>query len=144
MKKIIDKIFLIIKSEGFIYLVVGGITTLVNLVVYAVLYNLLKIDVTISNIISVTISILFAYVANKIVVFKSKTHNVKETIIEMAKFCGARISTMIIEVGGVFFMYNILKIHKKKKKIATQIIVIIVNYFISKFFVFKGNKSNNK
>ncbi len=144
MKKIIDKIFLIIKSEGFIYLVVGGITTLVNLVVYAVLYNLLKIDVTISNIISVTISILFAYVANKIVVFKSKTHNVKETIIEMAKFCGARISTMIIEVGGVFFMYNILKIHPMVAKIATQIIVIIVNYFISKFFVFKGNKSNNK
>lgn len=134
------KILRLIKTEAFKYLVVGGLTTLVNVLSYALLYSVLKIDVTISNIISVALAILFAYIANKIIVFKSKTNHIKDTIYEMAKFCGARLSTMIIEVGGVFLLYNILNIHPMISKIATQVIVVIVNYFISKFFVFKNEE----
>ena len=132
------KILRLIKTEAFKYLVVGGLTTLVNVLSYALLYSVLKIDVTISNIISVALAILFAYIANKIIVFK--TNHIKDTIYEMAKFCGARLSTMIIEVGGVFLLYNILNIHPMISKIATQVIVVIVNYFISKFFVFKNEE----
>lgn len=132
----IKKILSIIRSEAFKYLVVGGLTTLVNLVCYAVLYRFCGIDVTISNIISIIIAILFAYVTNKIIVFQSKTNSLKELMIEMIKFCGARVSTMIIEVGGVFLLYNIMKIHPMIAKVVTQVIVIIGNYFISKFLVF--------
>lgn len=131
------KIFSIIDSEAFRYVIVGGLTTLVNLVTYRILYNIIGINVTVSNIISIAISILFAYVTNKIVVFKSKTTKLIELIQEMLKFCGARISTMIIEVVGVYIMYNILNIHPMLAKLITQVVVIIVNYFISKLFVFK-------
>lgn len=134
------KIYNIINSEGFRYIIVGGLTTLVNLIVYQLLYDFFGVDVTISNIISVSVSILFAYIANKIVVFKSKTNSILELLQEMIKFCGARVSTMIIEVGGVYLMYNILNIHPMIAKVVTQFIVITGNYFISKLFVFKNRE----
>ena len=138
MKKILS----IINVETVRYLVVGGLTTLVNIISYAILYQILKIEVTISNVISVALAIIFAYMANKIFVFKSKTNSLKELICEMIKFCGARLSTMIIEVVGVFALYNIMKINPMISKILTQVIVVIVNYFISKFLVF--NKRERK
>ena len=74
---------------------------------------------------------------NKVFVFESKTNTVKETFLEMVKFVGARMSTMAIEVGGVFLLYEVIHQDEVIAKLETQIIVLIVNYFISKFFVFK-------
>lgn len=127
-------------SDGMRYIIVGGCTTLVNLVVFAVCCNLLSIEVTLSNIISVITAILFAYVTNKIFVFRSHCANFKELALEFSKFIGARMFTMVVEVGGVFVLYNIIKQNELVAKLETQIIVLIVNYIISKFLVFKGTK----
>lgn len=132
MKKILNNI----DMEMINYIIVGILTTLTNISLYALFYKVFKIDVTISNILSVSISILFAYVTNRIFVFHSKKTGVKNILYEMFKFCSARVSTMIIEVGGVYVLHNMLNIHPMVSKLFTQIIVIIVNYFISKFFVF--------
>ena len=59
---------------------------------------------------------------------------------EFARFVGGRMSTMIIEVGGVFLIYNVMGQSKMLAKLITQVIVIIGNYFISKFLVFRGAK----
>lgn len=127
------------ESETLRYLFIGGCTTFVNIAVFWLLADLLLWETTISNVISVILSILFAYVTNKIFVFQAKTNGVKETFIEMCKFVGARLSTMVIEVGGVYLLYNIIGQWKMAAKLETQILVIIGNYFISKFFVFKQN-----
>ena len=60
MNKIINYIKKIVISEAFRYIVVGGFTTLVNLIVFTLMNKLLLIDVTISNITSVIVSIIFA------------------------------------------------------------------------------------
>lgn len=132
MKIILNRI----NKEVINYIIVGILTTLVNLLSYTLLYKILKIDVTVSNIISVSISILFAYITNRIYVFHSKETGFNNILIEMSKFCGARVSTMIIEVGGVFLLHNLLGIHPMISKLFTQVIVIVGNYFISKFLVF--------
>lgn len=132
-----NKLMKLIKSEAFKYLVIGGCTTLVNLVAYAIFVKVLHWDVTLSNVLSIAISILFAYVTNKLIVFQSHCASWKGVMYECAKFVGARLATMVIEVGGVFLTVNIIGQDAMIGKLETQIIVIVSNYFISKFLVFK-------
>lgn len=125
-------------TEVLRYIIVGGCTTLVNLVVFTMMCKIMLIDVTISNFVSVIISILFAYVTNKIFVFRSKCSNLHELVSEAMKFIGARLLTMVIEVGGVFLLVNIIGQDELIGKLETQVIVLVSNYIISKFLVFKG------
>ena len=133
MKGIID----FLKTEKMRYLIVGGLTTLVNLVSFHFLVSIIHWDVTISNIISVALAILFAFFANKFVVFQSKESDIKTLFSELVKFIGGRLITMVVEVGGVYLLYNIMGIPAMPSKLATQVIVVVLNYFISKYFVFK-------
>lgn len=135
-----DRIFRLLTSEGMRYLFIGGCTTLVNLLVFTVLCRLVRLDVNISNIISVAVSILFAYVANKLVVFRSHCSSLGELVGECARFIGARLATMVIEVGGVYVLYNIVHQDELIAKLETQVLVVIGNYFISRFLVFRDRK----
>lgn len=135
-----NRLMKLLTSEGMRYLFIGGCTTLVNLVVYAVLCKVVRLNVNVSNIISVAVSILFAYVANKLVVFRSHCGSIGELAAECARFIGARLATMVIEVGGVFLLYEILHQDEMISKLATQVLVVIGNYFISRFIVFKDRK----
>ncbi len=142
------KIKAIILSEAVRYIFIGGCTTLVNLLSFGFLCYLTPLGnsdlgITVSNVISVMIAILFAYFANKIFVFRSKTKTVKELIIEMSKFIGARLGTMLIEVGGVWIAVSLLNQNEMVGKLETQILVLIGNYFISKFLVFRGSKEES-
>lgn len=132
----IKKIIEILETEKIKYLIVGGMTTLVNLVTFHLLVDVLKWDVTISNILSVILAILFAFVANKFIVFSVKNTDVKSLLTQFSKFIAGRLVTMVIEVGGVYLLHNILVIPAMLAKVATQVIVVILNYFISKYFVF--------
>lgn len=120
------------------YLFFGGLTTLVNLVVFALLEGPLGIDYKISNFFSVAAAICFAFVVNKLYVFQSKSNSFRDTISEFIKFVLGRLVTMVVEVGGVPFCVELLGQPKMIAKLETQVIVVIVNYFISKLFVFKS------
>ena len=144
-----QKIKKTICSEAFMYLFIGGCTTLVNLVVFSVLtygtsLGNSDLGITISNVISIVLSILFAYVTNKLFVFHSKTNSFKELLYEMGKFIGARIATLVIEVGGVWLAVSVIGQDKMIGKLETQVLVVIGNYFISKFLVFTGNKEDKE
>ena len=132
-----NRIVRFLTSEGMRYLFIGGCTTLVNLVVFTILCRVVHLEVNISNIISVSVSILFAYVTNKLIVFRSHCNSIGELAAECARFIGARLATMVIEVGGVFVLYNILHQNEMVAKLATQVLVVIGNYFISRFIVFR-------
>lgn len=132
-----EKLGKLCHSEAMRYIIVGGCTTLVNLVIYTLLCKIIHLDVNISNIISVIIAILFAYITNKIFVFQSHCDSYRELYFEFSKFVGARLITMAIEVGGVFFLYEIIGQDEIWAKLETQVIVLIGNYVISKFLVFK-------
>lgn len=124
-------------NKAFRYIFAGALTTFVNFFVFTLLCKVFLLDVNISNIISVILSILFAYVINKIYVFEAKTKNFKDLFFEFFKFISARGVTMLIEVGGVFVLYSLLKIDELISKLIINVIVLILNYIISKFLVFK-------
>ena len=123
------------------YIIAGGCTTAVNFLVFTLLRYVWHIDVNVSNIISIICSVLFAYFANKIYVFGSKTNGYKELAAEFTKFVGARGITMIIEVGGVFVL-DLLHWNGLVAKLITQVIVLVTNYVFSKVFVFKGKEND--
>lgn len=129
-----------IRGEAFRYIIIGGCTTLVNFLVYTFMCKVLFIDVTVSNVTAIVISILFAYVTNKKIVFRSHCKNLYELFLEFVKFVGARLLTMLLEVGGVFLLVNIIGQDPVVGKLETQIFVIVGNFFISKYLVFRLKK----
>lgn len=124
------------------YIFFGGLTTLVNIVVFAILEGPVGIDYKVSNFFSVAAAICFAFVVNKLYVFQSKSTSFKDTIHEFIKFVLGRLVTMAVEVGGVPFCVELLGQPKMIAKLETQVIVMVVNYFISKLFVFKSSKES--
>lgn len=124
------------------YIFFGGLTTLVNIVVFGILEGPLGIDYKISNFFSVAAAICFAFVVNKLYVFQSKSNSFRDTLNEFVKFVLGRLVTMVVEVGGVPFCVELLGQPKMVAKLETQVIVMVVNYFISKLFVFKSSKES--
>ena len=122
------------------YLFFGGLTTLVNIVVFAILEGPLGIDYKVSNFFSVAAAICFSFVVNKLYVFQSKSNSFRDTVAEFIKFVLGRLVTMVVEVGGVPFCVELLGQPKMVAKLETQVIVMVVNYFISKLFVFRSKE----
>lgn len=123
------------------YVFFGGCTTLVNLVSFFFLRQA-GVQRDVANVISIILAILFAYVVNSRFVFQDKCENIKDHLRSFCKFVGARLATMVIEVGGVWFFAEIVHINDMAGKFITQFVVLALNYIFSKFLVFtNGRKS---
>ena len=141
--------------EGLLYLFFGGLTTLVNLCLSALFWYVLEwedwylggfaIGTFLGNLISIVTSIVFAYVTNRHWVFRSQVRGAKEVGVEFLKFAGGRVSTLIIEIGGVQLTTVLFpgdSVALFIGKLITQILVILINFIISKVFVFKEKKDD--
>lgn len=120
------------------YVFFGGCTTLVNLVSFWLLRHVTPLGITASNVISVFLAIVFAFLVNSGFVFHSQTKGFKGKMVEFVKFFGGRLSTMLIEVGGVWLLAEVIRMDEFLAKFTTQFIVLILNFFISKYFVFQS------
>ncbi len=136
MKEIIKKFC---TKEIILYIIFGIFTTLANIGSFYIMNSILKWNENLSNIIAILIAIIFAYITNKDLVFHSQAKENKEKLFEFVKFMLGRTITMILEfVGGlILFKFPIPKIITKT---GLTVIVIILNFFISKFFAFKSKK----
>lgn len=123
------------------YLIFGVLTTVVSFVVYFIFAKVFKIDEVISNVISWFFSVLFAFITNKLYVFESKETGKKTLLKEIISFYLARLFTGVVCDLGVFaLMVKTFKINDVLSKLVTQVIVIVLNYVLSKLIVFKQNK----
>ena len=134
IKKFLKKLC---SKEVILYLVFGVITTLVNIASFKILNSVFHLEENLSNNIAIILAVLTAYFTNRKFVFNSKASGFKERFIEFIKFVGGRLVTMLLESGGFFLLFNVLHVDKDISKISITILVIILNYFFSKFFVFK-------
>lgn len=136
-----DKLKQLIKKyltkEAILYVVFGVLTTIINLVSFYAMVNILKWEENLSNLIAIVLAVLVAYVTNKDMVFHSKATTFKEKITEFVKFVMGRAFTMIIELVGGFVLFK-LPIPNIISKGCLTVIVVILNFFISKFFAFKS------
>ena len=130
------------KKEIIVYIVVGILTTLIGLIVYYFLtYFFLnpvnKIELQCANIITWIISVIFAFFANRVYVF----HSCQSKIVEAFKFIFARISSLLLDMALMFILVSVMKFNHVVTKLFVQIIVILTNYILSKFLVFKKEES---
>lgn len=126
-------------EEIISYLIVGGLTTMVSLITYYLLvYTILDpnigIELQIANIVSWIFSVTFAYFTNRKYVFKSKN---KISFKEGISFYISRIGTLFLDMLMMYVFVTVLGFNDKIIKFVVQIIVIILNYILSKFIVFK-------
>ena len=136
LSKIIKKVC---TKEVIFYVIFGVLTTIINLGVFYVLSDLLKWDENLSNIIAIITAVLFAYFTNKDLVFHSEAKDIKAKWKEFAKFISGRAFTMVIEwIGGALLFLTPLP--QMISKLIVTVIVVILNFFISKFFAFKKTK----
>ena len=91
----------------------------------------------ISNVISWIGSVSFAYITNKIFVFKSKCDSEKDVLIEVYQFFKYRVFSLLIDILLMYVFVEIFNIDDMISKVIVQFIVIALNYIFSKLFVFK-------
>lgn len=137
----------LLNKETLSYLFFGVLTTIVN---YAVFLGTLVLygdeNALTANTISFIAATLFAYITNKIWVFKSKKWNVKVLKKEILSFSSARVISFLFEQVSLFICINMFGVGEYLvlgingilvSKIILSFIVVIVNYGLSKFFIFK-------
>ncbi len=126
------------------YLIFGVLTTIVSLVTYYIcVYTILAPDnavqLQIANVISWIISVAFAYITNRKFVFESKEKN---KIKEASKFVTSRIATLLMDMVIMYVGVTVLRFNDKIMKLISQVVVIVMNYILSKILVFKKEKNN--
>ena len=122
--------------EVLLYLVFGGLTTLINIISFFILRKF-NIALYISNAIAWILSVLFAFITNKLFVFESKGKSKKENTKELVSFFGFRILSLVIDMGAMYLLLDVLNIKELIAKIVSNVVVIILNYIFSKLFIFK-------
>lgn len=127
-------------KEILFYGIFGVLTTIVNIGTFYIMTSLLHIEENISNLIAISLAVLFAYFTNKNLVFHSTANEFGEKVVEFCRFILGRLFTMAIEYIGCALLFKYAPIPSIVSKCLITVIVIILNFFISKFFAFKKGK----
>lgn len=129
------------KKEIIMYIIVGCATTIVSLAVfYGLIFKVLDqtdvVQLQIANILSWICGVIFAFYANRRIVFKNMKENV---LLQLMQFGGARVGTLFIENISLFVLVSIVGLDARIIKILLMGVTTIGNYLISKLWVFREN-----
>lgn len=123
------------------YIFFGICTTLINIISFYLL-DKIGINVYLNNFIAWIISVLFAFITNKLYVFRSMSMKKNIFIKEIISFFFFRILSLGIDMIGMYICISLINLNKLLSKIIINIIVIISNYIFSKMFIFKKKLNN--
>ena len=123
-------------KQVLLYLFFGGLTTVVSIGSFWYFCEC-GIHELIANVLSWILAVLFAYITNSIWVFTSSPASWKERLKQCAGFFGGRVATLGMEEVILLVGISLLKFPALPVKILAQVLVLIGNYIISKFFVFR-------
>jgi len=147
----------ITKHKTFmLYLVAGGLTTLVDFSVFAALILLLgdRADFiatltargegaalsNAANIAAVLTAVVFAYFINKLMVFGTKCGSLRALFREMTAFFASRGLTTLFAVTAYPFLVSLLRFPALPSKLAVTAVVILLNYILSVTIVFRKKR----
>lgn len=132
-------------KEIVLYLVFGVSTTVVNWIIYLIFTSGFHVEMTISNAVAWFGAVSFAFVTNKLFVFESRHTSLKLLFREIVTFFSARIFSGVFEIFLPTFLVSLglqqtlFGIEGFWAKVVVSIIVIVLNYVLSKLIVFKKN-----
>ena len=135
-------------EEKWLYLVFGALTTLVSIVTKLVIFYAVpgnpKWENTVGVVVSWICAVTFAFFTNKKYVFKNETKTKAEFFRVFVSFYGARGATLLMEWLIFFVCCDLLDISQTLITFASQVIIFIANYLLSKLFVFKNKKEDQR
>ena len=120
-----------------LYLLFGGLTTIVSIGTFAWFNVGMHMNELIANVISWIFAVTFAYVTNKVWVFSVETHGMHELFIEAFHFFTGRLFTLIVEEAILLIFISKLHFNSIVVKVVAQVVVVVLNYIISKLIVFR-------
>lgn len=140
-------------KELISYVFFGALTTLVNFVTFWVMESAIlrgENAYLVNNIVAWFASVSFAYVTNKLFVFNSRSWEIKKVAKEVAEFFSARVLSFLVEEAGLWLLIDALSLGRFSymffgfevtgniiAKIILSVIVVMLNYFFSKLWIFK-------
>lgn len=122
------------------YGIVGICTTLINTSIYRFFSHNLSFNYLYANLIAWTIAVIFAFFANKFIVFRRMDIKLNILISEFISFIGSRAFTGILDMIFMYIGVSIFHYDDFFVKIIVNIFIILLNYILGKFFVFKNNE----
>lgn len=128
--------------ESILYLFFGVMTTAVNIAVYAVCSRSFRWGVSVSTVMAWILSVLFAFITNRLFVFHSEESSMYGILKETALFFSSRLATGFLDVLLMNIFAVRLAYDDMMVKVSVNIIIIILNYILSKWVVFKKGKKN--
>lgn len=123
-------------KELLLYLLFGGLAFVVSISSYAFFEKVVRFDPLVANVFSWVMAVAFAYITNRIWVFESESKGIIELLKEAVSFFNGRVATLIVEELILLVGINVLAFNSMVIKVVAQIVVIILNYFISKLLIF--------
>ena len=126
-------------KEKLLYVFFGGLTTVVSLVTFWLVDRVLAQNEHVANLVSWLLAVLFAFVTNRIWVFEAKTAGMAAFFKQMLGFYGGRLATLGIEEALLLVFITWLHFDSMVVKVAAQVVVLILNYIISKLLIFRKN-----
>lgn len=119
------------------YLIIGALTTALDLISFYILHNLLGVHYSIAKVLCWILAVIFSFWGNKVVVFRTKSENARALLREAASFVGTRLASLIVSLLLLLLLVEIVGINENIANLMCNIIVVIMNYVLGRLLVFK-------
>lgn len=123
-------------KEILLYVFFGGLSFVVSIVSYYLFSEVLQFDQLLANILSWIFAVSFSFITNYIWVFERTEKTLKKFFVQVWKFFIGRIFTLVVEELILILFVKVLLLPNMIIKVVAQIIVIVLNYLISKIYIF--------
>ena len=124
-------------KEIFFYGIFGVGATVINIASYQVFAKICGIPYLVANVLAWILAFIFAFITNKLFVFESKSWGRSVAMKEFLGFLSARLATGILDTALMWVFVSVIRIDDTLSKVIINLLVIVINYIASKFFIFK-------
>ena len=131
-------------KELILYVFFGGCTTLINIISYFACRELMHLPVVPADVLAWLVSVIFAYVTNKLFVFESKSWRLMLVLKEGATFLAARVFSLGVDVAMLYVTVTVLGWWELPMKVLANVVVIVINYIFSKWIIFRKDAAKQQ
>ena len=131
-----------IHKSTILYLIFGVSSTVINMIIYYICYDIMRINNVVSTLLAWIAAVIFAFITNKQLVFGSESWDFKTLKDEVIKFTGCRIATGLLDIIFMYGAVDLLRMNALIMKFISNIIVVVLNYIASRLIIFTNKKEN--
>ena len=130
--------------ELILYVLFGGCTTLINILIYFLCRQWLAMEVVAADVVAWLLAVIFAYITNKLFVFESKSWRAKLVAKELVAFMAARLFSLGVDVVMLYVTVELLEWWELPMKVLANVVVIVINYIFSKWIIFRKDAAKQQ